>query len=53
MLVFAGVSFLDFDRVFQTVVYRGQETEEWCYREKLKIDNEWQRLNKLSEERDS
>jgi len=27
-----------------------QETEEWCYREKLKIDNEWQRLNKLSEE---
>lgn len=28
----------------------GQETEEWCYREKLKIDNEWQRLNKLSEE---
>mmetsp|Transcript_16352 Transcript_16352/g.36018 ORF Transcript_16352/g.36018 Transcript_16352/m.36018 type:complete len:356 (+) Transcript_16352:22-1089(+) len=27
-----------------------QETEEWCYREKLKIDNEWQRLNQLSEE---
>ncbi|CAK8988223.1 Malonyl-CoA-acyl carrier protein transacylase [Durusdinium trenchii] len=27
-----------------------QETEEWCYREKLKIDTEWQRLNKLSEE---
>ena len=28
----------------------GQETEEWCYREKMKIDHEWQRLNRLSEE---
>eukprot|EP00927_Polykrikos_kofoidii_P055895 TRINITY_DN50080_c0_g1_i1.p1 TRINITY_DN50080_c0_g1~~TRINITY_DN50080_c0_g1_i1.p1 ORF type:complete len:383 (+),score=65.44 TRINITY_DN50080_c0_g1_i1:76-1224(+) len=26
-----------------------QETDEWCAREKTKIDAEWQRLNKLSE----
>jgi len=27
-----------------------QETEDWCYREKTKIEAEWERLNKLSEE---
>ena len=52
MLVFGGVSIFGL-RPGSTVVYRGQETEEWCYREKLKIDSEWQRLNKLSEERGS
>ena len=37
-------------RIFYTyLVSYAQDTEEWCYREKLKIDAEWQRLNKLSE----